>query len=107
MDMFSNHRVCEVRRQRRTHAHVDGEQCGEYLAHGGVREGVNGDDVEVSDEAGRDLLPTAARRSHGTQELHVLQQDLGAVLPVVPGAAQSTERDYNRDGAKLGRNVSA
>ena len=79
-----------------THPHVDGEQRREDAAHGGLGEGVDGDDVEVPDEARRDLLATAARRAHGAQELNVLQQDLGAVLTVVPAGSSGDQNWYYR-----------
>ena len=49
-----------------------------------VVEGVDAEDVEVTQKPGRDFAPAAARRTHGRQEENVEELELRRVLLVVP-----------------------
>ena len=60
------------------------EDAREYGGHGLVVELVDGDDVEVAEEAGRDVVAAAARRPHRAHRLDVGELDFGLVLAVVP-----------------------
>ncbi len=49
-------------------AEVPVHQRGEYLGHGAVVKGLDGDDVHVSSEASRDAVSASTRRTHATHE---------------------------------------
>lgn len=57
-----------------------GENGGENL----LAEAVDGEGVEVTEEARRDRVPSSTRRSHRRQDLDVHESDHGAVREVVP-----------------------
>jgi len=60
------------------------QDLGEDGGHGGVIELVDGDEVEVAEEARRDVVASAAWWAHGAHELYVGEGDLGLVFSVVP-----------------------
>ena len=59
----------------------------EDLGHCLIVEGVHADDVEVAQVAWRHIVTATTRWTHRTEELDVLQRDLGCVLQIVPGMA--------------------
>ena len=65
---------------------------GEDPEHGVVAELVHGDDVEVANEAGRQVVPSAARWAHGRHQHQVHQMHGRLVLPVVPVPMTKPER---------------
>ena len=79
----------------------DGAVDGRHLA---FVELVDGDGVEVAQEARRDGVAAAARRSHRRHQLHVGQVDRRRVLQVVPvqvspGITRANSASYpRRDG---------
>ena len=44
------------------------DQSREYLCHGGIIEGLDGDDVQVSSESASDVVPTSSWRTHPTHQ---------------------------------------
>ena len=56
----------------------------EYTRHRNVAELVDGDGVEVTEEAGSDGVPPPTRRTHGGYELHVHQLHGSVLLEIVP-----------------------
>ena len=56
---------------------------GEDVPHGVFVEGVDADDVEVSEEALRDVVASAARGAHGGQHHDAFQLKHARVLPTV------------------------
>ena len=73
-----------VKATRRTRAEVAGQQRAEDANHRVVAERRDADDEEVTQEARRDDVATAARWRHRTQEVRVLKHDLRRVLEIVP-----------------------
>ena len=65
---------------------VGADEGGEDARHRLVVELVDGDEIEVAREASRDRIAAAARRSHGRDELNVLEDEAARVLAIVPVA---------------------
>ena len=60
------------------------EDLGENGAHGLVVEFVDSDQVEMTQETGRDIVSATAGRTHGAHELYLDEIDFGLVFAVVP-----------------------
>ena len=67
-----------------TYSEVCWYQCWEDLHHGVVVERVHANHVEVAQEARSHVVAATTGRTHGRQELHVLQDNLWRVLQVIP-----------------------
>ena len=70
------------------------DNVGEDARHGVVVEVVDGDHIEVPDEAWSDGVPAASRWTHGPHEMDVSQDKLARVFLVVPTSTTVRWHDY-------------
>lgn len=61
--------------------------AGENSNHGVITESINAEDVKVSQETGRDRIPSSTREAHSCDELEVNEVDCGGVDEVIPERA--------------------
>lgn len=66
---------------------VEGHHGGEDPHHSVITEGVDAQDVEVPQEAGRHSISATTRGTHSSDELQVNQADLGGIFQVIPARA--------------------
>lgn len=63
---------------------MKGQDCGEDVSHGCIRERIYCDDMKVSETTRGNLLPTPARRTHGSPDLDVLYVQQSRFFSIIP-----------------------
>ena len=70
--------------KRKAYSEISCHECREYPDHCFIIKWVDGNDIEVTQEARCDGISTSTRGTHSSKELDVLQNYLGCVLCIIP-----------------------